>query len=229
MKEREWRNENFLSLITLKDEINSHLKKVPQVAEISIISNINPDRFIRNPNFIESKKGEIITLESSSSLTKVVRRIPNSFYIPRKSCKRFVDAIKAEITTLEATHFIFHAYGIGGIGKSTFLRKIQEELGDIAIFLDCSFEDSKMDSPLSLMKFLHSKLTLQDKNEDPFLYLLKKYAATKNRLLTEPFSEISEGSIGQVSLFNEYESNHRKKIDSLYSETSVETLGNVNP
>ena len=229
IKEHEWENENFLSLITLKDEINDHLKKVPQVAEISVISNINPDRFIRNPNFIESKKGEIITLESSSSLTKVVRRIPNSFYIPRKSCKRFVDAIKAEITTLEVKHFIFHAYGIGGIGKSTFLRKIQEELGDIAIFLDCSFEDSKMDSPLNLMKFLHSKLILQDKNKDPFLYLLKKYATTKKRLLTEPCGEISEVSIGQVSLFNEYESNHREKIDSLCSETSAETLGNVNP
>jgi|GEM_PF-561901 len=229
IKEREWKNENFLSLIVLKDEINDHLKKVPQVAEISVISNINPDRFIRNPRFIESKKDEIITIDSSSSLTKVVRRIPNSFYIPRKSCKKFVDAIKAEITTLEATHFIFHAYGIGGIGKSTFLRKIQEELRDIAIFLDVSFEDSKMDSSLNLMKSLHLKLPSPDKSNDPFLNLLKKYEALKHRVVTEPFGEINKVSIEQYSLFNEYESNRRKKIDSLYLESKVETLGDISP
>lgn len=230
IKEHEWRiDENSLSLLTLKDEINKRLKKVPQVAEINAVSNTNPDRFIQNPGFVESKKGEIITLESSSSLTKVVRRIPNIFYIPRKSCKRFLDAIKAEISTLEATHFIFHAYGIGGIGKSTFLQKIQEELRDIAIFLNVSFEDSKMDSPLNLMKSLHLKLPSPDKNNDPFLNLLKKYEALKHRLVTEPLGEISKASIEQHSLFNEYESNHRRKIDSLYSESKVEALGDVSP
>jgi tetratricopeptide (TPR) repeat protein len=117
------------------------------------------------------------------------------FYISRKPAEDFLTALDKAFKEEPDKHpILFHVYGIGGIGKSTLLDKVQEthqQQGHIAKF-DFSGKIPANETPLKVMVKLYDQLPKPDiwKRElfksDPFIRLYKQYDQTLQRLETEP-------------------------------------------
>jgi tetratricopeptide (TPR) repeat protein len=117
------------------------------------------------------------------------------FYISRKPAEDFLTALDKAFKEEPAEHpLLFHVYGIGGIGKSTLLDKVQEthqQQGHIAKF-NFSGKIPANETPLKVMVELYDQLPKPDiwKRElfkpDPFIRLCKQYNQTLQRLETEP-------------------------------------------
>jgi len=106
------------------------------------------------------------------------------FYISRKPAEDFLTALDKAFKEEPAEHpLLFQVYGIGGIGKSTLLEKVQEihqQQGHIAKF-DFSGKIPANETPLKVMVELYDQLPKPDiwKRElfksDPFIRLCKQY------------------------------------------------------
>jgi hypothetical protein len=117
------------------------------------------------------------------------------FYISRKPAEDFLTALDKAFKEEPDKHpILFHVYGIGGIGKSTLLDKVQEthqQQGHIAKF-NFSGKIPANETPLKVMVKLYEQLPKPDiwKRElfksDPFIQLCKQYDQTLQRLETEP-------------------------------------------
>ena len=117
------------------------------------------------------------------------------FYISRKPAEDFLTALDKAFKEEPDKHpILFHVYGIGGIGKSTLLDKVQEthqQQGNIAKF-DFSGNIPANETPLKVMVKLYDQLPKPDilKRElfksDPFIRLYQQYNQTLQRLETEP-------------------------------------------
>ncbi len=117
------------------------------------------------------------------------------FYISRKPAEDFLTALDKAFKEEPDKHpLLFHVYGIGGIGKSTLLDKVQEthqQQGHIAKF-NFSGKIPANETPLKVMVELYDQLPKPDiwKRElfksDPFIRLCKQYNQTLQRLETEP-------------------------------------------
>jgi predicted ATPase len=117
------------------------------------------------------------------------------FYISRKPAEDFLTALDKAFKEEPDKHpILFHVYGIGGIGKSTLLDKVQEthqQQGHIAKF-DFSGKIPANETPLKVMVKLYEQLPKPDRwnrelfKSDPFIQLCKQYDQTLQRLETEP-------------------------------------------
>jgi len=80
-------------------------------------------------------------------------------YISRQSAKKLLDNFGRALKQPAANPLVFYAYGIGGVGKSTFLGKLRETYAQDATFAGAFFgSTSKIDSPLALMEHLYKQL-----------------------------------------------------------------------
>ena len=117
------------------------------------------------------------------------------FYISRKPAEDFLTALDKAFKEEPDKHpILFHVYGIGGIGKSTLLDKVQEthqQQAHIAKF-DFSGKIPANETPLKVMVKLYEQLPKPDIwnrelfKSDPFIQLCKQYDQTLQRLETEP-------------------------------------------
>ncbi len=122
-------------------------------------------------------------------------------YISRTSAQKLLDNFGGALKQPETNHLVFHAYGIGGVGKSTLLEKLRETYSKEAKFARAFFgPTSKIDSPLALMEHLYKQLPEDEWGQEAFTDLCKKYKETLNHLETESTEGKGSASPEQVSL-----------------------------
>ncbi|MEP0752996.1 tetratricopeptide repeat protein [Trichocoleus sp. Lan] len=115
------------------------------------------------------------------------------YYISRKPAEDFVTAFGKALEEPASHPLLFHVHGIGGIGKSTLLEKLQQthQQASVAKF-DFSGKAGIRETPLKVMATLYEQLPKPDlwKRElfksDPFHKLYQQYNQTLARLENEP-------------------------------------------
>ncbi len=118
-------------------------------------------------------------------------------YISRTQAKKFIEDVGNAIKKPESQPLLFYVHGIGGIGKSTLLKKLQETYTTKVNFAQASFGlTSNIETPLALMEKLYQQLPDEGWGEEDFTQLCKKYKDTLNQLETEPVE-------GQASVTDE--------------------------
>ena len=214
MSNRQWQNgEEFLNPSTLTYEINEHFtsKSFPQKAVVSILNNQNQATFIRNPSISPNNKSIIIAQSLNSTIATTQIEEEKQLFIPRKSTDRFIKDVLNAIEEPKSQPLTFYIYGIGGIGKSTLIEKVQQDCINKAKFVKFSFPEpsiySSIDTPIKLMKCLYEQVIPDNISSDPFWQLCQQYEQIWQRLETEPVDQSIGISDEQLLLIKEYENN----------------------
>ncbi len=85
-------------------------------------------------------------------------RVPDPFYIERNEAKKLLQRFAAALEQPQANPLLFNLHGIGGVGKTTLLGRLQEAQADNADFLSvCFAKTAGIETPLKLMRKLHQK------------------------------------------------------------------------
>lgn len=116
-------------------------------------------------------------------------------YISRKQATKFADGVKEGIDHPSENPLLHYAHGIGGIGKTTLLSKIEKEYAKeyLSVF-QCvwiSFDEaendsSSVDSPIELMKTIDNQISGGIWGRSSFQKKLDKYQQTLLELETQP-------------------------------------------
>lgn len=129
-------------------------------------------------------------------------------HIVRKQEKQLLADIKKAFGEPEKSPLMFYVWGIGGVGKSTLVEKIQEKLAvqydDEIIFTKLSF-GAIDETPLRVMEQLNGSLPKQGflpfgKKSDPFTEAYKSYKQTLHELETIPTEGEAAVTAGQIEL-----------------------------
>ena len=115
------------------------------------------------------------------------------YYISRKPAEDFLTAFAKALEEPASHPLLFHVHGIGGIGKSTLLDKLQQTHQEAYIAkFDFSGKAAIIETPLKVMATLYEQLPKPDlwKRElfrsDPFNKLYQQYNQTFEQLENEP-------------------------------------------
>ncbi|WP_204153833.1 tetratricopeptide repeat protein, partial [Leptolyngbya sp. CCY15150] len=119
-----------------------------------------------------------------------------SIYISRKPAEDILKGLDAALQHPDQHPIIFHVWGIGGVGKSTLLKKLRQDRQDNATILRFSFGDrpEEPETPLMVMEALAKTLgelrgPVWKRDlfaEDPFPKLWQQYQETRYQLETQP-------------------------------------------
>lgn len=224
MNNRQWQNEErFLNPSILNDEINRYFQSInsPQQAVVSTLNNQNTATFVRNPSIDPNNLNPVSSPLSNNTIVVATSKRKIDLFVDRKSTDRFIKDVLKAIEEPESQPLMFYIYGIGGIGKSTSLQKIQEDCCQQTRFLKFSFGDpltsSSIDTPIKLMKYLYEQLIPENTSADPFWTLYYEYEQTLRQLKTEPIDRNNAVSEEQLNSIKEYEINAVKTNNSLIS------------
>ena len=124
-------------------------------------------------------------------------------YVSRPEAEAFLAALADAIKAPQANPVVFHVWGIGGVGKSTLTRKVQETYQGKAKIAAVSFGLTEgIDEPIPLMAKLYAQLAVKDAwNRDPFWEKYDLYFETIHQLNTQAVSgrgEATPEQAGQV-------------------------------
>lgn len=149
-------------------------------------------------------------------------------YISRPVAKQFLDRFGKALKKPDSNPFLFYVCGIGGIGKSTLLDKLQEDYRQDAVFAKVFFgTTSKIDGPLALMERLYEQLPSNGWDADYFPELCQQYKDTLNKLQTEAVDR-GAASQEQVNLVKKFLGGATERISSFFvQEKAAETLGDM--
>lgn len=132
-------------------------------------------------------------------------------YISRQPAEEFESAFAQKLTKPQESPFVFHVWGIGGVGKTTLTNKLKRDYTTQAYFIEFSFEvtagidnvggsekitkfidvlyqqlpNQQLPKPSILKKVLFQS----DLFSDPFEKLYQKYWDTIHRLKTQPIGK----------------------------------------
>jgi tetratricopeptide (TPR) repeat protein len=220
----QWQHqEEFLNPSTLTDEINKYfqVKSSSQRAVVSTLNHQNQSIFIVNPSFKSDNLDPLNCQILNNAIVFTTSKRKIDLFIDRKSTDRFIKDVLNAILEPESQPLMFYICGIGGIGKSTSLHKIQEDCCEQTRFLKFSFGDpltsSSIDTPIKLMKYLYGQLIPENTSVDPFWNLYHEYEQTLRQLKTEPIDRNNAVSEEQLNSIKEYEINAVKTNNSLIS------------
>ena len=85
-------------------------------------------------------------------------RVPNEHYIERDEAKRFLESFERALQQPEGQPLLFNICGIGGVGKTTLLGRLQEAHTEINFLEVCFAKTADIETPLKLMRKLHQQL-----------------------------------------------------------------------
>ncbi len=116
--------------------------------------------------------------------------MPQLPYVSRPEAEAFLTALEAALKAPAEHPVVFHVYGIGGVGKSTLTRKVQEVHQNKAKVAAVSFGLTEgIEQPIPLMAKLYGQLVGKDAwNRDPFWDEYDLYFETVHQLETQPVS-----------------------------------------
>ncbi len=110
-------------------------------------------------------------------------------YISRKQAEKFIENLEKSLKQPQDNPLLHYAYGIGGIGKSTLLEKIERKYASGWRCIKVSFDvNSRIDTPITLMKIISKEISdhVWTHGKTPFQKKLEEYQGTLHKLETEP-------------------------------------------
>jgi hypothetical protein len=161
-------------------------------------------------------------------------------YISRSQAEEFIKAFAAALGQPKAHPVLFHVWGVGGVGKTTLLRKLQEQhpVEQVAVAKVSFGRTESIDAPIALMKKLHSDLKPQFPPtplprrdvlkvfppRDAFTQLYEKYFDTLHQLKTEAADGKGAASEEQINLVRRIANAGASVVGMLVSEGTVPPL-----
>jgi hypothetical protein len=86
-------------------------------------------------------------------------RVPDAHYIERDEAKRLLERFEIALQQPERQPLLFNICGIGGVGKTTLLGRLQEAHAETVDFLEvCFAKTADIETPLRLMRKLHQQV-----------------------------------------------------------------------
>lgn len=117
-------------------------------------------------------------------------------YIVRPVAEDFLITLGHALKASAESPLVFHAWGVGGVGKSTLLKKAGEANPQWATATVSFGMTEGIDEPIGLMQTLHAQLrqilTSASAKPDPFSERYQQYFDTIHQLKTE--SEDGKGA-----------------------------------
>jgi hypothetical protein len=116
-------------------------------------------------------------------------------YISRQQAENFLGAFAGALKQPMSYPILFHVWGIGGVGKTNLLNRLEINHKRQANFARVAFFDyvTGIETPLKLMEKLYNLLHKPGllhralfPKPDPFISLYQKYQQTINQLQTQP-------------------------------------------
>jgi tetratricopeptide (TPR) repeat protein len=102
------------------------------------------------------------------------------FYIDRPETDQLLNGLKQSFQSPANSPLVFHAYGIGGIGKTALTKKIRQDFSDaVVVRIDTGIE-IKTETPLEVMdKIYHQLPALSDGWREDFSDKYRQYQETR--------------------------------------------------
>jgi tetratricopeptide (TPR) repeat protein len=109
-------------------------------------------------------------------------------YISRPQAESVLDSLDLALKNPGAYPGLFNVWGVGGVGKSTFLRKVVESHPDAGMAIASFGLTEKIDTPIELMQTLYTLLRQPLDWEPEYESLYRQYSETLVLLKTQPVS-----------------------------------------
>jgi tetratricopeptide (TPR) repeat protein len=102
------------------------------------------------------------------------------FYVDRPETDQLLNGLKQSFQSPVNSPLIFHAYGIGGIGKTALTKKIRQDFSDaVVVRIDTGIE-VKTETPLEVMDKIYLQLpVLSDSRREDFSDKYRQYQETR--------------------------------------------------
>lgn len=107
-------------------------------------------------------------------------------YISRPQAESVLDSLDLALKNPGAYPGLFNVWGVGGVGKSTFLRKVEEAYPDAGVAIASFGLTEKVDTPIDLMQTLYTPLHQPLGWEPEYESLYRQYSDTLTLLKTQP-------------------------------------------
>ncbi|MBX2861946.1 MAG: hypothetical protein KTR27_00200, partial [Leptolyngbyaceae cyanobacterium MAG.088] len=132
-------------------------------------------------------------------------------YISRNVAERFLDTLATSFEAPAKRPVVFHAWGLGGVGKSTVLVKAmaahRQRYPNIETIAEVKFGDTaNANTPLGVMKVLYGQLAAMtnDTEENEFYQLEQRYNSTLETLKTEAESGTGQADDKQIEQLKKF-------------------------
>ncbi|NEQ68882.1 MAG: tetratricopeptide repeat protein [Symploca sp. SIO2D2] len=84
--------------------------------------------------------------------------VPDEYYIERDEAERLLKRFATALKEPQKQPLLFNIYGIGGVGKTTLLGRLQQaHMGEVDFLEVCFAKTSNIETPLTLMGKLHQQ------------------------------------------------------------------------
>ncbi|MEM1310007.1 MAG: tetratricopeptide repeat protein [Cyanobacteria bacterium P01_H01_bin.153] len=139
--------------------------------------------------------------------------LPDSLYVSRPAANSFLENLDLAFQSPVQQPIVFHAWGLGGVGKTTLLDRAQLAhqqrctIPEQVTIAEVKFGDTaNTGTPLGVMKVLHSQLspTVGDPQKDPFYELEQRYTSTLETLKTQTEDGSGQASDKQIEIVKKY-------------------------
>ena len=137
--------------------------------------------------------------EEQNRPSKMRSPVPDKFYIERKAAKDFLKRFGQAIAQPKEYPLLFNVYGVGGVGKTTLLGRLQRDCPGAVDFLNvCFAKTSGLETPLKLMRQFHDRAIAQlalDTRTDPFAQRENQFSKALSKLTGEAANREDERKI----------------------------------
>jgi hypothetical protein len=109
-------------------------------------------------------------------------------YISRPQAESVLDSLALALKNPGDYPGLFNVWGVGGVGKSTFLRKVMEEHSEAGVAIASFGLTEKVDTPIDLMQTLYTLLRQSLGWKPEYESLYRQHSETLVLLKTQPVS-----------------------------------------
>ncbi|MBW4658915.1 MAG: tetratricopeptide repeat protein [Drouetiella hepatica Uher 2000/2452] len=107
---------------------------------------------------LAKKESKQVAQAGINQPSRMRSRVPTDHYIERDQAKRLLERFAVALKPTQGQPLLFNIYGIGGVGKTTLLGRLQEAHAGEVDFLDvCFAKTADIEMPLKLMRRLHQQ------------------------------------------------------------------------
>jgi tetratricopeptide (TPR) repeat protein len=107
---------------------------------------------------LEHEKVQPNALESLNRMSPRRLRVSDEYYIERDAAQKLLKHFESALLEPEKSPLLFNICGIGGVGKTTLLGRLQEDhIGEVDFLEVCFAKTADIETPLKLMRKLHQQ------------------------------------------------------------------------
>jgi hypothetical protein len=106
----------------------------------------------------------------------------DNFFVARQETTKLLESLQGALAAPGKSPQVYHAYGIGGIGKTALTQEIARVLSGVVVQVDVG-ADLRTATPLELMENIYKQLPpLADSWAEDFPSQLRQYQETRQRI-----------------------------------------------